>query len=170
MGGKDSTAFFAAGTTGSHATASAHFSASASDDFLLSDRLTIDGLDGTTFLLVMDSEADIPLNAGLDEFFLGWFDTEDAVWKNAVEGNHAEHGSLAGGYRLSYQDFLATNGGWDAEAMLGAYGVDAISNQVWAVIDHNSEFGAVPEPGVFALTSLGLGALLIRRRATRHCR
>lgn len=165
MDGKDSSSLIAAGTTGTATTVSAHFSASSPTDYLLSDRLTIDGLDGTTFLLVMDSAMDIQANADLHQIFLGWFDTGDSTWKNAVLGNHGDSGSLAGGYHLSYQNFLSTNGGWNAVTMLGAYGIDAENNQVWAVIDHNSDFAATPEPGTSTFMGLGLGVLLIRRRS-----
>ena len=74
---------------------------------------------------------------------------------------------------MSYQNFLSSNGGWNRTNMLGAYGVDTVNDQVWAVIDHNSTFGValdgqvvlVPEPSTYAL--FGLGALLLVIAARR---
>jgi len=104
-----------------------------------------------------------------NDSFLGWFDPDDSIWKLAVLGNHGEAGSLAGSYTdLTYEDFLTNNLGWNAVTMLGAYGVDAASGEVWAVINHNSDFGAiaepVPEPATWVLAILGLGATLVLRR------
>jgi len=163
LGGRNTTAIFAAGNAVAGATVTTQFGSIQPGDLLASDRLSIDGLDGTTFLLVMNSAIDIPANATLEDFYLGWFDTGDSTWKNAVLGNHAANGSLAlaGGYAESYQQFLSSNGGWNATDMLGAYGVDATNNQVWAVIDHNSEFGAVPEPSTCALLALGGVVILL---------
>jgi hypothetical protein len=57
--------------------------------------------------------------------------------------------------------------------MLGAYGLDLTNQQVWAVIDHNSDFGVVtdgilvvPEPAALVLGLLGLagGGVWVRRR------
>jgi len=166
IGGRDTTAIFAAGSAGAGTTVTSQFGSIQPGARLTSDRLTINGLDGTTFLLVMNSDIDIPVNATLEDFYLGWFDTGDSTWKNAVLGNHGTAGSLAlaGGYMESYQQFLSSNGGWDATSMLGAYGVDTTNNQVWAVIDHNSEFGAVPEPSTYALLALGGATLFFTMR------
>lgn len=169
VGGRNTTAIFGAGFAGGNATVSASFSSFLPGEILASDHLAINGLDGTTFLLVMNSCIDIPAGAALTDFYLGWLDPGDNTWKNAVLGNHGADGSLAGGYFSSYQSFLSGNGGWNAANMLGAFGVDATSNQVWAVIDHNSEFGAVPEPSTYALLILGGAALFViaRRKAKR---
>jgi autotransporter-associated beta strand protein len=127
--------------------------------------LSLEGLDGTAFLLVMNMDDMIPENVSADEYFLGWYDTADSTWKRATLGNHAAAGELAGGYAgLSYQSFLSSNGGWNSVRMMGAYGVDWVNDQVWAVIDHNSEFGValdgeihfVPEPSTYAMALAGL--------------
>jgi hypothetical protein len=62
--------------------------------------------------------------------------------------------------------------------MLGAYGLDLANQQVWAVIDHNSDFGVtnggilvVPEPSSYLLAGLGIAGgwwQLRRRRASAN--
>ena len=168
LGGRDTTVSIADGTAGAGATVTTQFASSASPGFgfLASDRLTISGLDGTAFVLVMDTILDIPDYASTDEFYLGWFDPFDSTYKNAVLGNHGEDGLYAGGFVSSYQDFIGSHGGlFNSTTMLGAYGVDTVNNKVWAVVDHNSEFSVIPEPSTWVLLSLGVSALvLIRKR------
>ena len=54
--------------------------------------------------------------------------------------------------------------------ILGAYGVQTTANggpDVWAVINHNSQFAVVPEPSTLLLAALGLAGLAgyrLRRR------
>lgn len=106
----------------------------------MNDVLSLDGLDGTSFLLVM--EAVIPGNLGLtaSDIYIGWRDPADETWKRAGIGNHAADGSLAGFHEGTYENFLAAHSGWNPVTMLGAYGTDLATGQVWAVVDHNSEF------------------------------
>ncbi len=73
----------------------------------------------------------------------------------------------AGSYTAFQADPAGGNGGTPASE-LGAWGVDTSSgqHQVWAVVNHNSEFAVVPEPSTFILCGLGvLGLVAIRRRA-----
>ena len=44
--------------------------------------------------------------------------------------------------------------------MLGTWGVDTADHVVWAVVDHNSQFAVIPEPGTLALLAAGLLGLL----------
>jgi hypothetical protein len=69
----------------------------------------------------------------------------------------------------SFSAFQAVNG-TDLSVYPGAWGVDTAGNTVWVVLDHNSEFGIVPEPATMAFLVLGglsmAGAGLARRRRT----
>ena len=85
---------------------------------------------------------------------------------NAVAGNHGANNNQRFLGDLSYEEFLS--GGWDPETMLGAYGVNMANGDVWAVIDHNSEFGVVPEPTTTVL--LAAGVLLLFAKAVFRVR
>ncbi len=156
--------FLPAGDVFSDATLASHINADGT--------LHIDGLDGTTFMLVMQMDGRIPAGSTPDLYYLGWLDLNDNTWKRATLGDHGADGSLAGGYSMSYQNFLSSNGGWNRTNMLGAYGVDTVNDQVWAVIDHNSTFGValdgqvvlVPEPSTYALFGFSALALVIAAR------
>ncbi len=160
LGSNNTSVQIGGGTTGNSTTVTAQFSAG--DSSILSDKITLNGLDGTTFLLVMYTAPELLATGS----YLGWFDPSDSTWKLATDGNHGTAGSLAGHYEMTYQQFLSNNGGWNANTMLGAQGVDTASGSVWAVIDHNSEFGAVPEPSTWALLALSgtILCFLLRRR------
>jgi autotransporter-associated beta strand protein len=87
---------------------------------------------------------------------LGWLDGSNR-WVNAVEGN------IGGTARLF------ANQAYDPLTMfqLGNYGYDTATNSVWAVLNHNSAFSVIPEPGVVGLVVLGLAAVALRRWKTR---
>lgn len=164
LSGSETTASIAQGTaTVGNQEVTMQFSNNGGFGSNASDRLSITGLNGTAFLLVMDVNMNIPVNPDLDYFFLGWFDPDDGALKNAVDGNDGV-GVLAGGYKMSYESFLLNNGGWNSGTMLGAYGADADTDQVWAVINHNSEFAVAPEPSTCGLLLLGTATLVTRRR------
>jgi len=154
--------------------------ADVSSNFNGNGSLSLHGLDGTRFLMVLEMQGAIPADATPADCYLGWWDSSGAgVWVNAVLGNHGSNGTLAGAYTTSYQDFLTSHGGWNGANMLGAYGLDLVHQQVWAVIDHNSDFGVtsngillVPEPTTWAMALAGwacIGWRLRRRgRAARR--
>ena len=52
------------------------------------------------------------------------------------------------------------------DLLVGNWGVDTANDVVWAVVNHNSEFAVLPEPGTLAL--LALGELLLGARRTRR--
>jgi fibronectin-binding autotransporter adhesin len=139
-------------------------------NFNANGSVSLSGLNGTSFLMVLDLSGYIPQDATVADHYLGWLDATandgDGGWVNAVVANIGEPGTLAGSYTTGYQAFLDANGGWDGTTMLGAYGLDLPNQQVWAVIDHNSDFGVtnngilvVPEPGTLALAGLGLAGI-----------
>ena len=90
--------------------------------------------------------------------FLVWLDPADETWKNAIRGNYGENVGAEN-----------VQGAWKQtmDFDLGAWGVDVEHNVVWAVLDHNSQFGIVPEPSTLALTALALLSLLMQARRRR---
>lgn len=109
--------------------------------------------------------------ANVGRIYLAW--NNGGVFVNAVEGNtHA--GSLLNpltmqNFQGSFDQFTATlPAGYSLDNYLGAWGVDTTGNNVWAILDHNSEFAVVPEPATLLLLSigggLGLCAKIVRRR------
>ncbi len=169
IGGEDTTAFFAAGSASAEGTdlnASYSFTNTSG---MISDKLSINGLDGTTFLLVMN--VDLSASFDINDIYIAWFDERSGsetsgTWVNAVAGNHGANNNQRFLGDLSYEEFLS--GGWDPETMLGAYGVNMANGDVWAVIDHNSEFGVVPEPTTTVL--LAAGVLLLFAKAVFRVR
>ncbi len=88
------------------------------------------------------------------------FGTADDHWTRAVDGNFGGISNYVGNHPYSA-----------AYSALGSYGVDTTNHVVWAVLDHNSQFAAVPESSTFVLLSTGLISLLIhswrKRRSFR---
>ncbi|MGE9296722.1 MAG: hypothetical protein ACQKBV_10575 [Puniceicoccales bacterium] len=100
------------------------------------------------------------------DYRLGWLNPQ-GNWVNAVDGNVA-NGVGAGFYEMSFASYLATTGVAAVSDSVGAYGYDAETNQVWAVVDHNSQFApiVVPEPSTYAVWAgfVALGYCAMRRR------
>lgn len=100
---------------------------------------------------------------------LGWLG-ENNEWVNAVLGNTGMPDDWETLFSTYYREG-AYQSGYD----LGTFGWDASTNTVWAVLNHNSDFGvisagAVPEPGRVLLLAAGLVATILRRRRSlaRH--
>ncbi len=131
-----------------------------------SDTLSLSGTGASAFVLKLSYDEAIALALPGGELGLSllWLDPADSAWKNAVLGN-----SNAGGMGLSG---FRGDGAYDAatDFVLGYYGVNTIDNYVWAVLDHNSSFGAgivgIPEPSalVECLGAAGLLFALLRRK------
>ncbi|TWT73621.1 hypothetical protein Pla123a_39590 [Posidoniimonas polymericola] len=79
-----------------------------------------------------------------------WYDAVAGEWALAVDGNSAGTPSFFAG---SWEEYLAGPGGGALGAGdLGAYGVDAANNHVWAALDHASLFavGVLSAPSPLA--------------------
>ena len=75
------------------------------------------------------------------------------MWQIAVAGNFGGTANFKIGAYNPSTDFV-----------LGKYGIDTTTHTVWAVVNHNSQFAVVPEPGTLALLILGAVAAIRRRR------
>ena len=161
-GGKpDTTASLIGGTTGGSRTVSTSFSdtSTASNDSLrFSDVLSLSGTGGDIFVL------QVSVSGVSDNTWIGWL--YNGSWVNAVNGNVGSVGSSA---LSAYAGSFASSGAAASADYLGSYGYDSAGGTVWAVIDHNSDFAAIPEPSTCAaLAGLGiLGLAAYRRRRSR---
>ena len=140
---------------------------------LASDVVSVTGNAGDVFALQLTFD----LNAvneigGADAARLLWLNPASGHWTNAVNGDIGTNTTnpLYLNYQGSFADFEAANGitaSTNLSPYLGAYGVDAVNDTVWAIIDHNSNFGTgdfsqlpegVPEPsGWMVLVVGGMG-------------
>lgn len=141
-------------------------SAASNDLIRISEIINITGMGNVSgsakdpFVLQLNI-ASLPSDA-----LLGWLNGSNE-WVNATAGNIGS-GSLAGFYNGSFSSFLADNGGsFNGSTMLGAWGRDTSSGNVWAVLNHNSDFAIIPEPASWLLLGLGASLLLMRQRARR---
>lgn len=100
-----------------------------------------------------------------EELKVGWLDENTNLWVVATAGNLGNNANGdQRGFVGSFADFQNIYG-TDLSQYIGAYGVDVTGNSAWAVINHNSEFSVIPEPGTsLLLTVSGVGLLVFRRR------
>jgi hypothetical protein len=104
---------------------------------------------------------------------LGWKNGPTATdWTTATVGNNGNNtqGSLAvTNFQGSWAQFLLANPGLTPSTLsdyLGSYGVDtspAGGGNVWAVLNHNSEFAVIPEPSTLVLGAIGILGFGIHR-------
>ena len=121
-----------------------------------SDVIDLSGTGGDRIVLRLgyDEATAIALYGSESKVWLGWFDPNTNQWENAVQGDTGGTANFVGDRAYNpATDFV-----------LGDWGIDTANNQVWAVINHNSQFAVVPEPGSVGLLLFGLGALAARRR------
>ena len=134
-------------------------------DYFLSDVFNLSGTESDTYVLQVGyDDSSLGANettlAAAGNIFLAWLDA--GLWVNAVDGNFGgTPNMILAGYNPT-TDFA-----------LGNWGVDTTANNVWAVLNHNSEFGvagagATPEPSTFAFAALGLLSLGMTRRRRRR--
>lgn len=124
---------------------------------LISDVLLLEGTGPDSYVLQMS------YNPLASYAYLAWLDGD--YWVNAVEGNTEAAGSQAvGGYAGSWADFTGDLTGWSLDTVLGSYGFDAANSVAWAVLDHNSQFAVVPEPGTWLMLLSLLACGLVQRR------
>ena len=113
-----------------------------SDVFTLSGVTNIGGSQTDQFVLQLNA------STVTSSSFIGWL--SGGSWVNAISGNTGGTPNFVlGAY---------TNQG------LGSYGVDVTNHNVWAVLNHNSDFAVVPEPATWALLAFSLTTVMVLRR------
>jgi hypothetical protein len=132
---------------------------------LVSDIVNFQGTGTNTFVLQIDyNEAALAAGENEQDIFLAWLNPGTDTWENAVLGNtgNSVPNQIIGAYNPA-TDFV-----------LGDYGVDPVDGRVWAVVNHNSAFGAaavgtasVPEPGTWGMVGLGVAGIAVGRRRSR---
>ena len=155
-----STASLLGGVASADSVVEATFLAQAAGFTQASDILDVTGIGHDKYVLQLSYDPAIATTLFGNEAnaTLLWLDPVSGLFENAVFGNSD------GG--LQSQAF---SGAYDpaTESALGSYGVDTVNHVVWAVVDHNSEFGVgspAPEPSQWILLLLGGSTLAMRRR------
>ena len=144
---------------------------------MASDVVSVTGNDGSLFALQLTFDLSTANQVGGANNMTLLYYTQASGWELANLGDHGTND--ASGLELNYKGSFAAfqqTYGTNLSLYLGAYGVDTTNDTVWAVIDHNSEFGvanpldapvATPEPSTWAMLIGGLGMLAFWRARTR---
>jgi hypothetical protein len=111
-----------------------------------------------------------------NRLYLGWFTTSSTLgtlanydeWVNAVDGNSTTGSKAVAYYKGSYLSFTTSHADFNLNDYLGSFGSDIDNHTVWAIVDHNSAFGSIPEPGTICLLVLGAATLIRRRRNQKN--
>jgi hypothetical protein len=126
----------------------------------ISDIVSLSGTNSDLVVMQLQyDEASVLSQFGSENgLYLAWLNPATGGWENAIDGN-----STNASNRLDRAYNPAT------DFTLGNWGEDPVTNTVWAVIDHNSEFAVAssspaPEPGSTLLLSLGGFVASLRRR------
>jgi hypothetical protein len=108
-------------------------------------------------LLVIQAGWTEAIVASYGGIYVAWLDTSTNLWENAVAGNTGGSNRFAGLGNFSLQ-------GATLAADLGRWGVNPDTDTVWAVLNHNSQFAVVPDPGTLSLLGLAGAGMWLRRR------
>ena len=158
LGGTPTTAKILAGTNnGTMTTLAMSFAitpaVATNDGIRLSDVFSLSGVTNVggnqTNLFVLQLNASTVTSTSI----LGWLNSSN-TWVNAVSGN-------TGGTPNFVLGAYSNQG-------LGSYGVDVTNHNVWAVLDHNSNFAVIPEPATWALLAFSLTTVMVFRRRRRN--
>jgi hypothetical protein len=176
-----STATILAGTASVPATVSMAWRTATTNEGLVSDVVDLTGMgvvDGqtrngsvhtNTFVLQMDySPLGVEGRTGLSELGAAEAGLIQMDYLDLGLGNQWEP-AVAGNFGSS-NDYFVGVGPWNGDTNLGDWGVNTANHTVWAVLDHNSEFAVVPEPGTLALLATGAISLAVyglRRRQNK---
>jgi len=174
LGGVDTTAQILGGSSGSTTLITSFSDASdaLNDGIRRSDVYSFQGTGTSVFVLELSFVSPKP------DAFLAWLNGENQ-WVNAVEGNlsgtnnaSAAQRGFAGGFSLFQNGDGESFAGYGAnlEDYIGAWGVEMSGGTtgVWAVLNHNSDFAAVPEPAPCLPVALACFALPLLCRKRRH--
>jgi hypothetical protein len=164
-----------AGSAGAGRTVAMGFTAAPGDGFFASDVLTLTGTAGDAIVLSLTYDPAALGGMPAGSLFVGWLDTRSGspsenAWVNAILGNSGDLVSLPTAYAGSWSAYQTAFSIASPAAALGAWGVDLNSGTVWAVVDHNSQFAAVPEPAAWLVAGVGLSAVAVCRRRRRRGR
>ncbi|TWU29675.1 hypothetical protein [Bythopirellula polymerisocia] len=101
--------------------------------------LIFGGGDGDPYVLQFTyDESLVPSGLSETQLQVLWYDVVAGEWAVAIDGNSSTTSTFFSG---SWADYLAGPGGGTFDASdLGAFGVDAANNHVWAALDHASIF------------------------------
>jgi uncharacterized repeat protein (TIGR03803 family) len=158
---------------------------------LISDVLNLSGMSNSAnepapsdpFVLQMSYDQALLKNeaaqAAGGAIYLAWLNPTGGpsgvpLWQNAILGDTGNNATLAEqGFLGSFATFQTDINDTKLSDYIGAWGVDTANHDVWAVIDHNSDFAVVPEPSALSLAILAVAAAGIfgygrmRRRGER---
>lgn len=160
-----------AGTAGTSRTVAMGFTTAPGAGFFASDVLTLTGTSGDAIVLSLTYDPSALGSLAAESLFVGWLDTRpgspsENSWVNAVLGNSSNLVTRETGYAGSWTDYQTAFSVASPAAAVGAWGVDAAARTVWAIVDHNSQFAAVPEPEAWLPAAAGL---LLAARYRRAC-
>lgn len=148
-GGRGTSAVLAAGMATARRTLTMGLESAPAQGLFASELLMFTGTGSDTFVLGLTFDTTALGGLAGHDLVLGWLDnrpespTRD-IWVNAVAGNSLNLVSstepFVGSWTDYAQEFTVTN----ATQAIGAWGIDTTLSQVWAVLDHASQFAVIP--------------------------